>query len=770
MAAVITSISPVRGRVGDVITITGTGFSAANNSVDVITPAGGTTNAQTLTSQSTTELVFTLAEPSGPLTVNFQNRVRATNDDDASNDSVHWLLKDTKANLCANALGAQQPGPFEVTATETATRAESKDLERAIARDERHDEVGGAAFPNLTSGAEAVGTDATPFTAATPARNTVQAALEMLDTQVVLRVTKALFDSNTILKADSDNTPAALAVAEQRLVGRITSGVIAALTAAQVRTLLNVENAAAADQTLQEVTDTGATTSNVVTFTAPPTSPDGTLAEAWGASASAAGTDALAVGESAVASGADSTALGSGSTASGGQSTAVGEGASCTANNSVALGRLAVADTTTTEDQLTAIGATAVASGDGSTAVGYSAAAAGQASTAVGRVASASAVNSVAIGSSAIADTTTTEDQLTAVGAFAVASGDASTAIGYTATAAGSSGTALGRIATASGSTGTALGSNTTASGVNSTAVGGSSSASGDNSVALGTSATANTTTTEDQMTALGASAIASGDASTAVGFSADATATNSTAVGTNAQATTGADTAAFGNAATATGANSLALGTSADATGSASTAVGNDAQATNSSALALGRSASASGTDSTALGANTAVAHASSIAIGRLATTTAANQLVIGSSGRGIEEVYIGEGVTQSTPTALTIQGTGGSGTDIAGSAVTIAGGKGTGAGAPGDLIFSTSTTLATGTTLQTLATRCTINETNALFTVPVGVPSKTVATLPADVTAGQIIFVSDETGGATLAFSDGTNWRRQTDLTIVA
>ena len=31
-------------------------------------------------------------------------------------------------------------------------------------------------------------------------------------------------------------------------------------------------------------------------------------------------------------------------------------------------------------------------------------------------------------------------------------------------------------------------------------------------------------------------------------------------------------------------------------------------------------------------------------------------------------------------------------------------------------------------------------------------------------------LIFVSDETGGATLAFSDGTNWRRVQDRAIVA
>jgi len=54
------------------------------------------------------------------------------------------------------------------------------------------------------------------------------------------KVPLALFDANTILKADSDDTPAALTVAEQRLVGRITSGVITDLTAAQVKTLLAI--------------------------------------------------------------------------------------------------------------------------------------------------------------------------------------------------------------------------------------------------------------------------------------------------------------------------------------------------------------------------------------------------------------------------------------------------------------------------------------------------------------------------------------------------
>jgi len=51
-----------------------------------------------------------------------------------------------------------------------------------------------------------------------------------------------------------------------------------------------------------------------------------------------------------------------------------------------------------------------------------------------------------------------------------------------------------------------------------------------------------------------------------------------------------------------------------------------------------------------------------------------------------------------------------------------------------------------------------------------PLRLPSFTVATLPSAATAAAMIYVSDETGGAVLAFSDGTNWRRVTDRAIVS
>ena len=52
------------------------------------------------------------------------------------------------------------------------------------------------------------------------------------------------------------------------------------------------------------------------------------------------------------------------------------------------------------------------------------------------------------------------------------------------------------------------------------------------------------------------------------------------------------------------------------------------------------------------------------------------------------------------------------------------------------------------------------------------VELPSYTVATLPAvpAVTRPGLIFVSDETGGAVPAFSDGSSWRRVTDRVIVS
>ena len=47
---------------------------------------------------------------------------------------------------------------------------------------------------------------------------------------------------------------------------------------------------------------------------------------------------------------------------------------------------------------------------------------------------------------------------------------------------------------------------------------------------------------------------------------------------------------------------------------------------------------------------------------------------------------------------------------------------------------------------------------------------PIYSVGGLPAAPTNGSLVYVSNETGGATVAFSDGTNWRRMQDRNIVS
>lgn len=63
-------------------------------------------------------------------------------------------------------------------------------------------------------------------------------------------------------------------------------------------------------------------------------------------------------------------------------------------------------------------------------------------------------------------------------------------------------------------------------------------------------------------------------------------------------------------------------------------------------------------------------------------------------------------------------------------------------------------------------------ISAKNGTFSGPVKLPSYTVSGVPSASTsgAGAQIYVSNETGGAVTAFSDGTNWRRVTDRAIIS
>ena len=99
-----------------------------------------------------------------------------------------------------------------------------------------------------------------------------------------------------------------------------------------------------------------------------------------------------------------------------------------------------------------------------------------------------------------------------------------------------------------------------------------------------------------------------------------------------------------------------------------------------------------------------------------------------------------------------------------------------------PFSTVFSSNFGLTTGTVLTSedqgnllSAVTYTYDLGTIPYTQPVApsnftLPSYTVATLPSAVIAGQMIFVTNESGGSVPAFSDGTNWRRVTDRAIVS
>ena len=68
---------------------------------------------------------------------------------------------------------------------------------------------------------------------------------------------------------------------------------------------------------------------------------------------------------------------------------------------------------------------------------------------------------------------------------------------------------------------------------------------------------------------------------------------------------------------------------------------------------------------------------------------------------------VVFGNGFSSATPASATLQGTDGSGTDIEGAALTIRGGRGTGSGEGGRLVFATAPAGTTGTTLNATVER---------------------------------------------------------------
>ena len=115
-------------------------------------------------------------------------------------------------------------------------------------------------------------------------------------------------------------------------------------------------------------------------------------------------------------------------------------------------------------------------------------------------------------------------------------------------------------------------------------------------------------------------------------------------------------------------------------------------------------------------IGANNSVLHSFCSIIGNYQSTTANNQLIIAdgnnnSSAGGYRQIFFGSGPKSSLNGGLgapvTINASGGNGTDKQGGLLRLAAGKSTGAAIAPDLIFATATASTSGTTLQTLTDR---------------------------------------------------------------
>ncbi|MCA9330186.1 hypothetical protein KDA11_06045, partial [Candidatus Saccharibacteria bacterium] len=222
---------------------------------------------------------------------------------------------------------------------------------------------------------------------------------------------------------------------------------------------------------------------------------------------------------------------------------------------------------------------------------------------------------------------------------------------------------------------------------------------------------------------------------SVAIGYLASSTDVGSVALGQNAAANSQSSIAI---GVSSTGATSgVAIGANATVGGAGSIAIGSSASSVQSGqggGIAIGLSSNVTNAYSIAIGRASVSAYSNSIVLGHSAVSTAANQLVIGGATT-ISQGYIGNGVTATSPQSFTLNATGGSGTDIQGANIAIAGGRGTGSAAGGNILFQTSAAGTSGTTLNALSERMRItsngdigiNNTNPQSVIDVGARSST-------------------------------------------
>jgi len=127
-------------------------------------------------------------------------------------------------------------------------------------------------------------------------------------------------------------------------------------------------------------------------------------------------------------------------------------------------------------------------------------------------------------------------------------------------------------------------------------------------------------------------------------------------------------------------------------------------------------------------------------ILLGMNATGTGSSQFVIGDSQNPVSDSYFGGVFRWDAGAGLDhiIHGMGGNGTDRAGGALTLAGGKGTGTGLPGPVVIQTAPASTTGSVENTLVTQATFGGPSGRLLLPAG--SATAGTAPLKFTSGPL------------------------------
>jgi hypothetical protein len=236
-------------------------------------------------------------------------------------------------------------------------------------------------------------------------------------------------------------------------------------------------------------------------------------------------------------------------------------------------------------------------------------------------------------------------------------------------------------------------------------------------------------------------------DGSVAVGAGAANNSSSGVAVGVNAQS----------------GFHGTAVGAETDAAQD-SVALGSDASATDQRTVAIGRSATIglNGQDSVVIGygASTGTNAGGSVVLGSGATSVYANSLVVGgstASGGYINQGFLGSGVTDVTPQNFVLHVTGGSGTNVAGASLSVAGGIGTGNANGGNVNFQVAKAGVAGAGANSLATVASLSGANgaALFQNS----ADSTAAFQVQNAAGTISLLTADTTNARLVVGSGTD-----------